>query len=166
VTVGVLPDTLLLGTMIETFPIIPGQVRMLWFALPAVLLGLAAIGAVIFSLSASHTARFEVSTEGLRLRGDFYGRLIPASDLRLKSARAVNLRTDVGLAPVVRTRGTAIGGYQAGWFRLQDGERALLYVTDQTHVAYVPTADGFAVLLSVADPDAFLASLRRIAPAT
>jgi hypothetical protein len=152
--------------MIETFPIIPGQIRMLWLAFPAVLLGFAGIGAVIYSLSSSHTARFEVSVEGLRLRGDFYGRLIPARELRLDAARAVNLRTDPSLAPIVRTKGTAIGGYQAGWFRLRDGERALLYVTDQTHVAYIPTTSGYAVLVSVSDPDAFLASLRRIAPTT
>jgi hypothetical protein len=147
--------------MLETFPIIPGQVRVLWFALPAVLLGFAAIATLGYSLSSARTARFEVSSEGLRLRGDFYGRLIPAHALRLDGARAINLRTEPALGPALRTLGTSIGGYKAGWFRLRDGERALLYVTDPTRVAYVPTTNGYAVLVSVADPAAFLASLRK-----
>jgi len=150
--------------MIETFPIVPGQVRILWVAIPLVLLVTLTIGALAYSLMGARTARFEVSAEGLRLRGDFYGRLIPANALRLDAARVVDLRTDRGLAPVIRTMGTAISGYRAGWFRLRDGERALLYVTDPTRVAYVPTTDGYAVLLSVADPAALLASLHRIAP--
>jgi hypothetical protein len=151
--------------MTQTFPIIPGQVRILWVALPALLLLLAVFGTLAYSLSGARNARFEVSPVGLRLRGDFYGRFILAGDLRLGGARAVNLRDeDPTLAPVRRTMGTATRGYQAGWFRLRDGQRALVYITDPSHVAYVPTANGYALLLSVADPDAFLASLRRIAP--
>ena len=150
-------------SMIDTYPIIPGHVRVLWFALPLLSIAVAGIAAAAYSLSAARTAKFEVSHEGLRLRGDFYGRLIPSRSLRLDVARAVDLRADRGLEPVLRTAGTAIGGYRAGWFRLRDGERALLYVTDPTHVAYVPTTDGYSVLLSVADPAAFLASLRRAA---
>jgi hypothetical protein len=149
--------------VIDSFPIVPGQGRILWFALPLLSLVIAGIGVVVYSLSASRTARFEVSNAGLRLRGDFYGRLIPARSLRLDAARAVDLRKEPTLEPVLRTVGTAIGGYRAGWFRLRDGERALLYVTDPTHVAYVPTTEGYSVMLSVADPAAFLASLRRSA---
>jgi Bacterial PH domain len=148
--------------MVETFPIVPGQVRILWFAIPFILVITGAVGAVAYSLLGARTARFEVSAEGLRLRGDFYGRMIPARALRLADARAVDLHSEPALAPAVRTGGTGISGYQAGWFRLRDGERALLYVTDPTRVAYVPTTEGYAVLLSVADPAALLASLRRL----
>jgi hypothetical protein len=150
--------------MTETFPIVPGQVRLLWVAVPSLLILLGLIATVAYSLSGAHNARFEVSPVGLRLRGDFYGRFIVASDLRLDSARAVNLQTEPTLAPRFRTMGTAVQGYQAGWFRLRDGERALVYITDRSRVAYVPTARGYALLLSVADPDAFLASLHRIVP--
>jgi hypothetical protein len=150
--------------MIETFPIIPGQTRILWIALPLVLVVFASLGALFYSLSSARTARFEVSADGLRLRGDLYGRLIPAKSLRLDAARAIDLSTEPTFAPSFRTVGTALSGYRAGWFRLRDGEKALLYVTDPTHVAYVPTTEGYAVLLSVADPDALIASLRRNAP--
>jgi hypothetical protein len=150
--------------MPETFPIIPGQIRVVWIAVPIILTVIVAIAALIYSLVGARTARFEVSSDGLRLRGDFYGRLIPMRDLQLDMARVVDLRNESSLAPVRRTMGTALPGYRAGWFRLRDSERALLYITDPSRVAYVPTHDGYAIMLSVADPEAFLESLRRFGP--
>jgi hypothetical protein len=150
--------------MTETFPIVPGQVRMLWIVVPILLLVVGTAAALTYTASAARSARFEVSPSGLRLRGDFYGRLIPAGELRLEAARAVDLGREPALQPVVRTAGTAFPGYRAGWFQLRDGERALLYVTDPSRVAYVPTRSGYSVLLSVADPAAFLESLRRSQP--
>ncbi len=151
--------------MIETFPIVPGSVRMLWLIVPVCLLVAASVAGLIYSLSGARNARFEVSPAGLRLRGDFYGRLIPPSDLRVDDARAVDLDSEPSLAPRTRLVGTAITGYRAGWFRLRNGERALLYVTDTRRVAYLPTVNGYAVLLSVPDPNALLASLKRLKPA-
>ena len=150
--------------MTETFPIVPNQdqARLLWVVVPLILVVLGVAGVLGYTLSAAHTARFEVSPSGLRLRGDFYGRTIPAADLQPEAARAIDLRAERALQPVTRTNGVAVPGYQAGWFRLRDGERALLYLTDPSRVAYVPTRAGYSVLVSVADPAAFLASLRRI----
>ena len=151
--------------MIETFPMIPRQSGAFSAFAPVtliVILTLAvAVGALAFVFAGSKSARFEVSSEGLRLRGDFYGRLIPASALRLDAARPVDLTVEKKLQPTMRTMGTALPGYQAGWFRLRGGEKGLLYVTDKTRVAYVPTTAGYSVLLSVADPAALIASLRK-----
>lgn len=147
--------------MTETFSIVPGNVRMLWLALPLLLVILGAGALLAYSLSSARTARFEVSAAGLRLRGDLYGRLVPAAVIRADAARAVDLGAERALAPAMRTMGTAVPGYRAGWFRLRGGERALLYVTDPSRVAYVPTTAGYAVLVSVADPAAFVASLQR-----
>lgn len=141
---------------------------MLWVVVPSTVLLVLSIaligGALFYTLAGSRHAQFEVSPAGLRLRGDLYGRLIPATALHTEAARVVDLRTDPALQPVERTEGTAIPGYRAGWFRLQNGERALLYVTDPSRVAYVPTRAGYSVLLSVADPAVLVASLRRVIP--
>jgi len=149
--------------MVETFPIIPGQIRVMWILVPVLLVVATTFCALAFSLSGSRNARFEVSPEGFRLRGDFYGRLIQHDALALADAHATNLRTDTRLKPVSRRGGTAVGGYQSGWFRLADGEKALLYVTDPTSVAYIPTTKGYSLLLSVADPDGLISSLKRAA---
>jgi len=149
--------------MTETFPIVQGNVRTLWFVLPILAILLVAGFLLVYSFRGARNARFDVSPEGLRLRGDLYGRLVPARSLRLDGARAVNLNVETSLSPRIRTMGTALPGYRAGWFRLRDGEKALLYLTDNTRVAYVPTTEGYAVMVSVENPDAFLASLRRAA---
>ena len=66
-------------------------------------------------------------------------------------------------APRWKTNGVGLPGYQAGWFRLRRGGKALLFVTDRTRVVFVPTNEGYSVLLSVPDPDVFLRTLRAAA---
>ena len=52
-------------------------------------------------------------------------------------------------------------GYNAGWFRLKNGSKALLALTDRSSVVYIPTTEDYSILLSVADPEAFLAAARQ-----
>jgi Leu/Phe-tRNA-protein transferase len=58
--------------------------------------------------------------------------------------------------------GTGLSGYQAGWFRLANGEEALVYLTDRRRAVFVPTTAVYSVRLSPADPDAFLSALRAV----
>jgi hypothetical protein len=114
------------------------------------------------SLLGSWTARFEVSPEGLRLRGDLYGRLIPASQVVVDGVRRVDFATSAELAPRRRTLGTGLPGYQAGWFRLANGDSALVYLTDRSRAVFVPTTAGYSVLLSPSDPDGFVGAVRSL----
>jgi hypothetical protein len=150
--------------MTETFYIVPAAARGLWIVLGFVLLLLCFVVVMIARTArGAQNSTFELSPAGLRLRGDLYGRMIPASSLRGGEARRLT-ETDTGLIPTLRRFGTAMPGYQSGWFRLRDGEKALLYLTDRTRAVYVPTRSGYSLLLSVTDPDRFLARLRDIAP--
>jgi hypothetical protein len=154
--------------MPEVFNIVPANIRSSAFlplvgVLLAVLVGVGLLlGA---SIRGSRKATFELSADGLSLRGDLYGRRVPAAELRGGAARVLDLDEDARLRPVVRTMGTALPGYRAGWFRLANGEKALLYVTDSRRVVYVPTRAGYALLLSVDRPTEFVERLRAIAPA-
>jgi hypothetical protein len=148
----------------ETFPIAPAASRALW--LVTGLLGLVLVLVLVFvgwSVLGARWSRFEVSRDGLRLTGDWYGRTVPVEQLRIGEARSVDLSSEPSLAPRTRTLGPGLPGYQAGWFRLRNGERALLYVTDRRRVVYVPTTAGYGLLLSPAEPDAFLSALRAVA---
>ena len=72
----------------QTFPIAPANVRALWLLLPVVLIPLLIAAVVVTkSVRGMRGARFDVSDQGLRLSGDFYGRTIPVSDLRGGAAR-------------------------------------------------------------------------------
>ena len=153
--------------MPEVFHIVPANLRAsallpVGVLLVAVLVGAAALlGA---SVRGSRRSTVELSPEGLRLRGDLYGRWVRASELRGGAARVVDLEQERSLRPAIRTMGTAFPGYRAGWFRLEDGEKALLYVTDPRRVVYVPTHAGYSLLLSVDRPAEFVERLRAIAP--
>jgi Bacterial PH domain len=147
----------------QTFPIAPASLRVVWFVLPLLIIPVSVAVLVLgLSLSGMKKARFEVSSDGLRLSGDLYGRTIPVSDLRGGAAQRVELIDE--FRPTRRRVGTALPGYRSGWFTLGNGERALLYVTDPTKVVYVPTRAGYAVMVSPIDPDGFLSAIQSIAP--
>ena len=107
----------------EVFTIAPADTKALWLIglIPLLVLVLVA-GVLGASITGARTARFEVATDGLRLRGDWYGRFIPANQLVAAGARRVDLAKTPELLPGRRTMGTSLSGYQAGWFRLRNGD--------------------------------------------
>ena len=147
--------------MNQTFSIAPGGAKALWFTFVIALLLLVVIVILVFSGYSSQKTNFQISSQGLRIKGDLYGRLIPQSKLVTESAREINLYHESQYQPKLRTFGTGLPGYQAGWFRLKNGDRALLYLTDYNRVVLIPTTDDYLLLLSIQQPDQFLASLRQ-----
>jgi hypothetical protein len=113
-----------------------------------------------YLISAPRLVRFEISPQGLRIRGDlFYSRTIAASELMLEGARPLDLSATPEYKPKWRTNGTGLPGYKAGWFKLQNGQKALLFVGDSKRVVYIPVRSGYSLLLSVTDAEQFLAAL-------
>jgi hypothetical protein len=150
----------------ETFAIVPAQGRAALII--AVLVGLLLVGVMamlIQSVRGGQASRFEVSESGLRLRGDLWGRQVPASAIKGDGVRLVDLSAAPELAPKWRTMGAAVPGYSSGWFKLRNGERALLYLTARTQAVYVPTTQGYSLLLSPQDPERFVARLKEVAGA-
>ena len=144
------------------FPIAPAESRYLWFLIPVGVILLGAMALLVTSVRGAHASRFEIRPDGLRLAGDLYGRVVPKAQLRVDLARRVDLGRDEALRPRWRRVGTGLPGYQAGWFRLRNGEKALLYLTDRSRAVYIPTTAGYSLLLSPADPDGFLSRLRSV----
>jgi hypothetical protein len=144
----------------QVFPIVPPSGNASFIALAligALLIGLVALFAYI-AWSTRHV-QFEVSSEGLKITGDLYGRTIPAADLIAGEARGIDLAAEPGYRPRWRTNGVGLPGYISGWFRLVNKEKALAFVTDRTRIVRIPTRKGYSVLLSVADPQQFLSAL-------
>lgn len=138
----------------------------LWVPVVLVLLiSLVGILVVIKSLSGARSSTFTLSPAGLVIRGDLWGRTIPTAQLRGAQARVVDLSAEAALVPRRRTAGTGLPGYRSGWWRLENGEKALIYVTTTDRVVHVPTTQGYVLLLSVSEPERFLAQLRDVAPA-
>ncbi|MEQ8859317.1 MAG: PH domain-containing protein [Pseudomonadales bacterium] len=118
--------------------------------------------ATVFAWFAWSTLRMPVSiAEGsLNLSLPFYGRSLPLASLNLEDARIVTIDASSPLRPRVRTNGIGLPGYSVGWFKLKDGSKALLALTSRRDVLYVPTTDGFVVLLSPKDPQRVLSELQ------
>lgn len=149
----------------QVFSIAPAGLKLLWVLVPVALVLAVVVAVLALSASGAWASRFEVSQAGLRIRGDFYGRFVPVDALRVDAARRVDVGSGAELRPRLRTWGTGLPGYLSGWFRLANGERALVYLTDRRKAVHVPTSMGYSLLLSPDDPDAFLAALRAAGPA-
>lgn len=118
---------------------------------------------LLYIAASSQHAFIEVHRDRLRVRRDLFGRGLATSTLDLSKVRVVNLSESKPLQPKWRLFGTAVPGYLSGWYKLHDGRRALLFVTDQQHVVCVPWRDGRLLLVSVAEPERFLNCLRQLA---
>lgn len=151
--------------MTEVFAMPPAPARALWLlaAVAALLLGLLLLFG--YFAVASRTTRYELSPAGLAIRGTLYGRTLPWSDLVAAEARVVDLSATPELQPNLRTNGIGLPGYQAGWFRLRRAGKGLLFLTDRSRVVAIPTRLGYTLLLSAVEPERFVESLRRAAPA-
>jgi len=149
--------------MKQVFVIAPGTSTPVWFAL---VLGIVmvAIAALMFYLAFStRNVRFEVTSDALAIRGDLFGRTIPLSALDVAAARRLDLRREPGYRARWRTFGTGMPGYAAGWFKLRNGDKALLFVTNSGNLVHVPTKQGYALIVSPEQPDAFMEALRAAA---
>ncbi len=146
--------------MKEVFPIVGGSTGPLWL-----LAGMAVFFGALLGLfgwlawSARHAA-VEVSPDAISIRGAMYGRSIPLK--RLKPDESASIQIVSGEHRLVtRTNGAGLPGYLAGWFRSASGEKVLAFVTDKRRVAYLPTSEGYSLMVSVAEPDALIAAVRR-----
>ncbi len=150
--------------MEKVFGIIPsgsGAYIFIWVVSAVILLVLVGvIGLFAFFGYQSKHAAFTVSDEGLRIGPGIYGRFIPKEDIRTEEVRAVNLNIENAYKPKWRTNGAGLPGFSVGWFKLQNNEKALLFVTDRSSVVYIPTTDNYSVLLSVKDAPDFIDTLR------
>lgn len=94
----------------------------------------------------------------IELRVPLYGRSVPLDDIVAGSQAKVTLPSDSKFKLAWRTNGLSVPGYNLGWFRTQGAGTALAALTGAEAVTW-STRSGYAVLLSVADADAFLAAL-------
>jgi hypothetical protein len=146
--------------MSEVFPIVPASAKPIWF-LGVVLFFLGVVFAVLaYTAWSSRHSRVELSGGLLHLRGDLWARSIPIAALQPERGAVIDLTRSSDYEPRGRTFGTRLPGYASGWFRLRNGEKALAYLTRRESVLYLPTSEGYALLLSAERPQQLLESLR------
>lgn len=121
---------------------------------------LAVISAAAMVVLGMRTPSIAVSVRGLEIRNSLFGRTIPLADLDLGAARVVDRGGAPELAPKWRTWGIGLPGHLTGWFRLRNGEKALLFLGPSPRIAYIPTRRGYVILVNPVDPEGLLVRLR------
>lgn len=144
--------------MSKVFPITPVPLKAFSVIGIVIILLVITIGSLAYS---ALNTRFEINSEGLHIKGAIFGRFIPKESIMVENTRILNLNVESDLKPVRRTWGTSLPGYNEGWFKLANGERALLFVSDRVNVVYIPTREGYSVLLSTVNHEKFLESLNK-----
>jgi hypothetical protein len=99
----------------------------------------------------------EVSDAMLVVRGDVLGPALPLAQIDVSAARVVDPQNQIATTVF----GGGLAGYRSGWFRLSDGSRVQAFVRDGQPAVLLPTLQGYSLLLSVPDADAFVAKLRQ-----
>lgn len=133
--------------------------RFPWTTFGAVSVILVLLGAVMTLL----VLRNDVSIRDARLevKAALYSQTVDVNHLDLSKAKVVDFSTTHSeLRPTIRTNGIGLPGYQAGWFRTASGERLFLAAPGSSPNLYIPTTEGFALLLAVEEPVHFLETLR------
>lgn len=147
----------------QVFQIAPAVFKAGWLHLVIILstvIIVAAVFGLYYTIWSTKNARLEVTDEGLKIHGGFYGRQIETKNLDLEKARAVDLGSEEGLRLSARRNGLGLPGLKGGWFKLNNGEKALVFLTDASRVAYVPTRLGYSLLFSLENPAALIQALR------
>ena len=123
------------------FPASPGTFTFIWIF--GVVIGLVLLSVIGLFISIGYQARhaaFTIDDRGLRVGPGMYGRLIPKDIIDKNGVKVVNLDLETGYQPRWRTNGAGLPGYSAGWFRLRNKEKALVFLTDRSSVVYIRPA--------------------------
>ena len=154
--VVVLPVLLVAAT--ELFADREGDAGFAWFAIAGVAVFCVLLWAALAALLRRH--RLQLDNDGLEVATTFYSRRFALADLDLEAARVVDLGERPEFRPMLRTNGLSIPGFRSGWYRLRNGNRALVATADGQRLLWIPTAAGHDLLLQPADPRALLERLR------
>jgi hypothetical protein len=104
-----------------------------------------------------------LSDQAVRVRGALFGWSVPLAALLPAKARLVDLVAEPEYRPARKGWGADVPGCSScGSGRLRNGERARWLLTDSARVVYVPSAGGRSILVSVRDPERFLAALAEL----
>ena len=120
------------------------------FSLLIVLL-IGLLAGIIFSVK--HTS-ISIQDNNVVIKSFIYGRKIPIEDIAVSEIKTVNLNQDKEYNISVRTNGIGLPNFYSGWMRLNNGQKALVFLTNRENVLLIP-ANNFVVLFSMEGTEDF-----------
>ena len=138
------------------------------FSAPVILLLVAFHSLIIllFVLSYGMIGSIKNSTLSLTnneiiIKSVLYGRKIPMENILIDEVKTINLDENPEYNISLRTNGIRIPNVTLGWMRLNNRQKALVFVTDRTSVILIPTKD-FVVLFSMDKTEEFIKEIRNL----
>ena len=107
-------------------------------------------------LDRSKHVRYEITDGRLFVRGDIFCWRFPVSNMNLGPSVVLDLTQWPDFKPRRKIIGTNMPGYQSGEFLLENGRRAIVFLSDLRRVLCILMNDGKFLLLSCADPEGLL----------
>ena len=148
----------------QVFAVVPATVRLWWVSVVFAAIVIVLLAVLVFvrhMVSSVSQATFAVGDGAVEILAWPYGRTIPLADLDLGAARVVDPATDPEARLSFQRSGVNLGALRAGWWKMQKGGKALVFLTAPGEAVYVPTRQGYVFMATVADPRGFLEALRR-----
>ena len=131
-----------------------------WRALGGAALFCLLLWAILSALLGRHRLSFDDT--GMEVATTFYRRHFTRADLDPDAARVIDLGERPEYRPMLRTNGLGLPGFRSGWYRLRNGNRALVAVAGGQRLLWIPTRAGHDLLLQAHDPHALLERLRAL----
>jgi hypothetical protein len=125
-----------------------GYIMPIFFMILLMFLVLSCIGIIYYMKNTT----IIITDKSLTIKTLFYGKTIPLDRINAAGVRNFNLLEDREYNIKIRINGIRLSNYSAGWMRLNNGNKALVYLTDKTNVALFPT-DEYDILFSTDDFD-------------
>ena len=106
-------------------------------------------------------ASLTIDDQALEIKAGTNSTRVPRSAIKSSEVRLVEPGSDPGLRTVRRTNGVALKSLRSGWFQLENGEKAFLWMTRDSRAVYVPTTEGYSLLVTPENPDQLLQAIRK-----
>lgn len=105
--------------------------------------------------------RVQLDGDMLEVRSTLYRRRTPVAQMDLDRAEVVDLKGDRHHGLRYKTNAYSVPGFHSGHYRLSGGGKGFALVTDTRRVLVIPVRGGPTLLLSLVQPQALLAALRK-----
>ncbi|WP_299802439.1 hypothetical protein [uncultured Shewanella sp.] len=97
-----------------------------------------------------------MSSDSLTLDVPFYGFSLPISEIDSAGIKRLDLKKEPDFKPDLRANGMGMPGFQLGWFRLANEQKAFVANSNAEKLVMIPTLHNYPLIVSLQEPGKLL----------
>ena len=129
--------------------------------IPILIVILVSLGLFIGIVFAMKNTSISMDEKDIIIKSFLYGRKISINDVLLNEVQTVNLKQNNEFNVRIKTNGISLPNFLSGWMRLNNGQKALAFLTNRENVLLMPTKN-FVLLFSMEKTEEFITKLTGI----